>query len=513
MPKSQTYDKSAVEAEIKVRELEFAAALADCEYFIDRFVYIEDPDTGEPIKFILWPDQRRALSDMLNNKLVVMPKSRQIGITWLALAISAWMKLRPGDATLALSRTEEDAKELVRRTEFIMRHLPDWFITQANAPQAHMTYDWMATEVVVRHPGKEDSYFRSFPAGPNSGRSHTGRLLLLDEWAFQAYARDIWKAAFPAVNRSTGGQVFGISTMELGTLFEEVVRGSLTGVNDFKLVFLPWTADPRRDAKWYAKTLRAIGPDAMKREYPATIQEALESAGGRFFYELREDAHVKPPMEKVPADFKRYLSIDYGTDMLAAIWYHIDYEGYVRVYKERHQAGLSVTEASELIKEANGSDKLSAIFAPDDLWNTQSGMGKAAADFFADNGLHLTKTHRKREQGWIAVREWLHVHEKKRIDGTVVQTAKLTIDKNAAPELWRCMNAILTDKNNPRDAAKDPHDVTHMPDSLRAFCVYWQQPSKDTTPKPYDDSAEARAARDLERVNARYKHGIEPNLV
>jgi hypothetical protein len=502
MPKKQpTLDDVA-------KKMALDEAVENCEYFIDEFVYIENPDTGEPTKFSLWPDQRRALRDMLENKLTVMPKSRQIGITWLALAVSTWMKFQPGDSTLALSRTEEDAKELVRRTDFILRHLPPWMIVQSNAPlPGQLTYDRTATQIVVRHPDKEDSYFRSFPAGPNSGRSHTGRLLMLDEWAFQDYARDIWKAAFPTVNRPTGGKVFGISTMELGTLFEEVVRGAMSRSNDFKLVFLPWTADPRRDADWYEKTKRAIGADAMKREYPATVRECLESAGGRFFWELREDVHIKKPLDSIPRDYRRYLSIDYGTDMLAAIWYYIDYDGYARVYRERHQSGLSVTEASELIKEANAGDKLHAIFAPDDLWNTQNTAGKSPADIFAENGLRLTKTHRRREQGWILVREWLYVHDRKMFDGTVEKTARLTIDERAAPELWRCLNTILSDKNNPRDAAKDPHDVTHLPDSLRAFCVYWQHPSKDTTPLRLDSSISAREARRIERLGKEHKHG------
>jgi hypothetical protein len=177
---------------------------------------------------------------------------------------------------LALSKTEEDAKELVRRLVFVLRHLPTWMVQYANAPKPDaITFDFTASTVTIHHPGMEDSVFKSFPAGENSGAGFTGNLLLLDEWALQQYAREIWQAAFPTINRPTGGRVLGISTMRLGTLYEEIVRGALVGANDFKIIFWPWETDPRRDAKWYGTTLRALGAEAMHREYPATIEDGL----------------------------------------------------------------------------------------------------------------------------------------------------------------------------------------------------------------------------------------------
>jgi hypothetical protein len=459
--------------------------MKDPEYFIEEFVKIEDRDSTElAVPFALWDKQREALR-VINHpksKLIAVLKARQLGCSWLALSYAVWVVLHSGKSVLALSKTDEDAKELVRRVVFILRYLPPWLIEQSGVPiKGKIAFDYMQSSVTVFHPNAEPSTFKSFPAGQNSGAGFTGNLLILDEWALQQYAREIWRAAFPTINRPTGGKVIGISTIRLGTLFEEIVKGALAKTNDFKLIFWAWNTDPRRDKEWYEKTRRNMSEEEFKQEYPATIQECLEGAGGKFFTELRADVHLVEPMDNIPDYYKRYCSIDYGGDATAVLWYYIDFKGYARVYKELFESGLIVSEAAEKIKLITGRDRIEATFAPDDLWSSQTTSGKSAANLFAEHGVYLTKTARDRKSGWLNVREWLKVHEVKEIDGNVFKTARLTIDKGGAPNLWRCMNAILSKKDEPRDAASEPHDLTHLPDSLRAFCVFWQNPS--TQPK------------------------------
>jgi hypothetical protein len=491
------------------KALAFDEAKHNCEYFIEEFVKIEDRDSAElATAFNLWPNQRAGLRTILKNKLVVALKARQLGFSWLSLAYAVWMiALHPGKSVLALSKTEEDAKELVRRAVFILRNLPDWMIRQSNAPDKNaIVFEFMATQVTIHNPGGEPSFFRSFPAGQNSGAGFTGNLLILDEWALQQYAEEIWTAAYPTINRPTGGQVIGISTMRLGSFFETVVRGAMAGTNGFIPIFWPWNTDPRRDEAWYKATLNALGEEKTRQEYPATIEEALAAAGGKFFNELRADVHLVKPPDRIQEHYKRYRSIDYGFDCTAVLWYYIDFRGYARVYKALKKPGMMVSEAAEEIKNITGDDRIDYTFAPDDLWNTQTTSGKSAADLFAENGIWLTPTSRKRESGWMNVREWLRVHEVKEIDGNVLLTARMTFELDAQSDLWKDLNALLSEKNNPRDAAKDPHDITHLSDSLRAFCVYWQSPSE--RPKEAEKNMlEDRTRRNLQRLVNERKHG------
>lgn len=55
--------------------------------------------------------------------------------------------------------------------------------------------------------------------------------------------------------------------------------------------------------------------------------------------------------------------------------------------------------------------------------------------------------------------------------------SKLTILDGCAPNLYRCLKKIQKAKKRPNVYAKDPHDLTHDPDSLRYFCVWWTIPA------------------------------------
>jgi hypothetical protein len=57
-----------------------------CKHFIEYFVKIEDRDAVElAVPFTLWPGQVQALDTFLNNRLNIVLKARQLGLTWLSL--------------------------------------------------------------------------------------------------------------------------------------------------------------------------------------------------------------------------------------------------------------------------------------------------------------------------------------------------------------------------------------------------------------------------------------------
>lgn len=49
--------------------------------------------------------------------------------------------------------------------------------------------------------------------------------------------------------------------------------------------------------------------------------------------------------------------------------------------------------------------------------------------------------------------------------------------EGAAPNLYRCLTKIQKDKRRSNVYAKEPHDLTHDPDSLRCFCVWYSAPA------------------------------------
>lgn len=447
-------------------ESEIAYCRDHVEYFVDRYGRIEDKDSTEIVQpFRMWDEQRKALRSITEHRLNIVLKARQLGITWLVLNMAAKEMLTAlGSTVVALSKTEEDGKELIRRICVIFDNMPelvrreDWYGAKLESSTMSAT---------LTFPNGLQSVIKAFPAAPGAGRSFTANLVILDEWAFQQYAREIWGAAFPTINRPTGGKVIGLSTIKRGSLFEEIWTGEGNGFNK---VFIPWSADPRRTQEWYEQTKASIGEDLTLAEYPATPEEALTVPGGAFFPEVKDSIHVTEWMPDAP--IQRYISIDYGLDALAAIWHAVDARGRDTVYREVYQSGLIVSEAAQAIIRASANERIEAVYAPPDLWNRNRDTGRSTAEIFTEMGLPLVRTSNDRVQGWLDVKEWLRpVKETNEQTGEQKLTARLQILKGTAPNLLRCLKAIQKDERKPNDCANDPHELTHLPDSLRAFCA------------------------------------------
>ena len=173
---------------------------------------------------------------------------------------------------------------------------------------------------------------------------------------------------------------------------------------------------------------------------------------------------------EVPREWIKYVTLDYGLDMLAAYKIALDERRRAYVIAELYEGkdsggeGLIVSEAAKRIKELIGSDDVRAVFAPPDLWNRQKDSGKSMARLFFENGISLTKVSASRVSGWMELKEWLRIYE----DEQGARTANLRIF-DGCKNLIRTLGLLQCDSTNPSDCARTPHELTHAPDSLRYF--------------------------------------------
>jgi phage terminase large subunit len=199
--------------------------------------------------------------------------------------------------------------------------------------------------------------------------------------------------------------------------------------------------------------------------------------GGAYFNEFRRDIHVCEPFV-IPDHWHRYFSCDYGLDMFAGLWIARDPQGNAYVYKEGHESELIVSEAAKRYIEINNNDKVKIKYGPPDLWNRRNDTGKSAADIFHANGVTLVKSDNSRINGWLAVKDWLQVIEQRdEQTGLPVKTSRLKIFSNCT-NLIRCLPAVQHDEKDPNDVATEPHDLTHIVDALRGWCIMWTTPAK-----------------------------------
>lgn len=212
-------------------------------------------------------------------------------------------------------------------------------------------------------------------------------------------------------------------------------------------------------------------PDGMRERWRYGSWDVAE---GQYFGEFRRDIHVCEPFE-IPKEWRRYISIDYGLDMLAAYWYAIDGLGNIYVYRELCRPDLPISNAAAAILSLNEEgENIYAVLAPPDLWNRSQETGKSKALIFYENGLELTKSNNDREAGWLAVKELL----KPNAEGV----SRLHIF-SVCTKLIKHLPELIRDPKRPTDVLNEPHEITHSPDSLRYFAIYWTSPADPLKPK------------------------------
>lgn len=198
---------------------------------------------------------------------------------------------------------------------------------------------------------------------------------------------------------------------------------------------------------------------------------------GMFFPEFKRRIHVIEPFE-IPNEWNKYISIDYGLDMFAVLFHAIDTKGNDYVYNEIYQSNLIVSEAARLLKSYPDNDKTKYRYAPPDLWNRRNDTGKSAAEIFYENGVQLTKCSADRKNGWLAVKEWIKPYETKdEQTGETITNSNLKIFSNCL-NIIRCLPALQHDDKDVNDVATEPHELTHITDSLRYFCISRTSPTK-----------------------------------
>lgn len=213
----------------------------------------------------------------------------------------------------------------------------------------------------------------------------------------------------------------------------------------------------------YVKMLDAL-PEGLRKAWRDGDWDVL---AGRYFAEFDRSVHVIEPFE-VPKEYRRYVTLDYGLDMLAAYWIAADFRGGFYVYRELYKKDLIISEAAEKIRALSEGEEIYAYLAPPDLWARQRESGKTASGMFSEFGVGLTKAGGGRVDGWLAVKEFLKVYKDKQGE----KSAKLKVF-SCCVNLIRCLPALTCDEKNPNDCALEPHEITHGPDALRGFCSFW----------------------------------------
>lgn len=205
----------------------------------------------------------------------------------------------------------------------------------------------------------------------------------------------------------------------------------------------------------YVGALKAL-PPTLRR---AWLEGDWDVFDGQYFTEFRRERHVCEPFE-IPNTWERFAALDYGFDMFCVLWFAVDGDGRIYVYREYCESGLTISAASDALVRENGGDRLSYVAASPDLWNRRQDSGKSGFMIMSEReGFPpLIKADDRRIIGWRYLREYLASGDDKE--------PRLKIFSNCN-ELIRCLPALCHDRHRPEDVSGEPHSITHAPEALR----------------------------------------------
>jgi len=181
---------------------------------------VDEADAGSIKRFPDLPYLRRVCEAWENHRLLAIPKSRRMMLTWVMLALHLHLALfTPRSAVFVQSKKADDSEYLIgdNRMLFIYNHLPRWLRRYGLPEVRHKEYQLAFGN---------GSIVRGIAQGPDQLRQYTATAVMCDEIAFWEQARGTWRALRPVVQG--GGKVTLISSAAPG-FFEAVVNGELRG--------------------------------------------------------------------------------------------------------------------------------------------------------------------------------------------------------------------------------------------------------------------------------------------
>jgi hypothetical protein len=239
-------------------------------YFVDNYVKIYDAVAGGWIGFKLWNDQIMVAEELVNNRLNVILKARQLGLTWLVLAYILWLMLfHPSVTVLLFSRREVEAIYLLdNRLKGMYKRLPEWVMVKTIvSDSAHI---WELSNGSVAY---------AFPT--SAGDSYTATLAFVDEADLVPDLETLMLSVKPTID--AGGRMILLSRSNKDTpnsAFKTLFTAAWQGKIEWKGLFLPWYSRPTRTQEWYQAQkddfqARTGSLDGLYEQYPATPEEAL----------------------------------------------------------------------------------------------------------------------------------------------------------------------------------------------------------------------------------------------
>lgn len=200
-------------------------------------------------------------------------------------------------------------------------------------------------------------------------------------------------------------------------------------------------------------------------ELPGALGKAwrdgdFDTFAGQYFSQWNYEKHVTEPFA-IPETWRRYRMYDHGrTKPACCLWFAVDYDGNVWVYREYYPVGQDVDQIALEINRLSGNEQYEwsvadpAIFANTGMVDKYG--GQTIGETFSRYGIMYMPASNRRVDGWNLLHQYLR--------WTPETAPKLRFFKNCTNAI-RTIPSLIHDELHPEDLDSDGED--HAADSLR----------------------------------------------
>lgn len=275
---------------LKASKVYYRDHIAD--FIQDWGLTVDVRNTGQQARstvmpFVLFPQQRLWIEWFVDHWLRkrdgLTEKSRDCGISWLAMAASASLCMLYRDVSIGFGSAKEDKVDrsgdpdtLFYKGRYFSQHVPreysgDWNVKKHSA---HMRLQYPHTDSSI-----------TGEAGDNIGRGGRKSIFVVDESAHLERP----KLVDASLSATTDTRIDVSSVNGMANSFAERRHGGLIDVFTFS-----WRDDPRKDAAWYEAKKAALDPVVVAQEIDINYTASTEGIIiPQEWVQAAIDAHLK----------------------------------------------------------------------------------------------------------------------------------------------------------------------------------------------------------------------------
>ena len=155
-------------------------------------------------------------------RLMFVPKSRQVRVSWWAMAMALWIvQFAPAQRVACQSKKAGDSDKLLDRVQVMLEQQPK-VASYIPWPRWHKKMNL----VRMYHGGMAGiSRLEGLPEGGDKIRGETYSMVFTDESAFQAEAEAAYTAIMPLIEG--GARYLGVSSARAATYFEAQINDNI----------------------------------------------------------------------------------------------------------------------------------------------------------------------------------------------------------------------------------------------------------------------------------------------